>query len=116
MRRPRGSAGIDSEAASKTRRSAMDALGCKRARDTKDESPAVTGGSKRVDKLHLASALEEEAAEGRAQWWNPSLADKRGAMKYSSLSEVVAAISAWVGDQCNTSSGQEPSPIKEQDH
>ena len=57
LRRRRGSAGKDSEAAWRTRLSAFDALHRNRARDSRDVSPDVAGECNLVGELHLASAF-----------------------------------------------------------
>ena len=51
----------------RTRTSATDAVGRKRARGTQGELPDAAWKRKLVHELHLASALDEETAEERPQ-------------------------------------------------
>ena len=45
----------------------MDALDRKRARDSRDALPSVTGKRNRFDELHLACVLDKEVVEAHAQ-------------------------------------------------
>ena len=65
----------DSKAALKTRLSAMDALGRKRARGTQDESSVDPEKRKRVNELLLACALCNKVVGEQTQLWHPILRD-----------------------------------------
>ena len=71
LRRRRGHARMNSEAASTSRLSVMNASGRTKARCTRDESHDVAGKRNCVEEPHLALVADKEAAKGRAQSWNP---------------------------------------------
>ena len=66
--------------------------------------------------LHLAFALELEAAKERAQWRNPIFNTKWGATKFPPLKGAEAAKSARTADQCNISRRQKFPHTGKQEH
>ena len=105
----------DSKTAAGTLLPATDASDRKGARDTQDMSPAVAGERIWVCELHHDSASNNEGVKQDALGWNPRLKDKWASAKCSSLTGMVAALSARAADICNTSSGKGISPIEEQE-
>ena len=66
--------------------------------------------------FEIALAAGLEAANERAQWWNPELQPQVEARQSSVAEGVHGAASAWVADECNRALGRELSPEEEGQH
>ena len=78
--------------------------------------PRPLGQPKESMILHLAFALELEAAKERAQWRSPIFKTKWGATKFPPLKGAEAAKSARTADQCNISRRQKFPHTGKQEH
>ena len=100
LRRGCGYRKKDSRAAQETRLCAAGALDLRRARDSQGKLPDSDGRRNRIDELHLAFTLDEEAVNEHALWRNLRSKAMRGVTVCSPREGAGEAISAWTSHQC----------------
>ena len=79
---------------------AAGALDLRRARGAQGEVPDSAGRRNRIDELHLASTLDEDAVNEHALWRNLRSKAMRVATVCSPREGAGEAISAWTSHQC----------------